>query len=204
MSARSSNVAALQRGEVSLYRQLDALLRERILEGGFGPGSRLPSEPGLCAFYGVSRATVRQALDRLERDGLVERVHGRGTFLRRPRGAEPPRRRRTAWAELIDAAAAAGGRFLRSGSSPAPESAASALGLAPDATAPFFIRVLSGPRQPRTALKRYIHPDHASLLTPELLESADFIAALGRRLGRAPRSRAKSGWSPSWPNPDSP
>jgi DNA-binding GntR family transcriptional regulator len=42
---------------------------------------RLPSEPAFCEHYGVSRTTVRQALARLEQEGLINRDKGRGTFV---------------------------------------------------------------------------------------------------------------------------
>jgi GntR family transcriptional regulator len=45
-----------------------------------GPGDPMPSERSLCAHLGVSRPTVRAAIDELARDGLLVRQHGRGTF----------------------------------------------------------------------------------------------------------------------------
>jgi GntR family transcriptional regulator len=68
-----------------LYRQLAATLRRQITSGEARPGDRLPSESQLIARFGVSRITVRQALSDLEREGLVERSAGRGTFVREPR-----------------------------------------------------------------------------------------------------------------------
>lgn len=47
-------------------------------------GDRLPSEPDLAATYGVSRPTIREVLSGLERDGVVRRVHGVGTFVNHP------------------------------------------------------------------------------------------------------------------------
>lgn len=49
------------------------------------PGDALPSERELMDRYQVSRATVRRALDTLQASGLVERIHGKGTFLASPR-----------------------------------------------------------------------------------------------------------------------
>jgi GntR family transcriptional regulator len=58
---------------------------ERLISGeGLRPGDILPSEATLQARFGVSRATVRQALATLERRGLVERQQGRGTFVSLP------------------------------------------------------------------------------------------------------------------------
>jgi GntR family transcriptional regulator len=66
---------------VPLYFQLSRLLIGDITSGRWAPGDRLVSEAEMCDFYGVSRATVRQALLRLENDGLIERFKGRGTYI---------------------------------------------------------------------------------------------------------------------------
>ncbi len=63
-----------------LYDQLVDLLHEKI-ENEMGAGDMLPSERELCETYGLSRTTVRLALAELERQGLVTRQHGRGTFV---------------------------------------------------------------------------------------------------------------------------
>lgn len=70
-------------------RRVYLQLRADILSGGRGSGARLPGEHGMAAEYGVSRVTVRRALDALAADGLVERRAGSGTRVRR--GAEPRR-----------------------------------------------------------------------------------------------------------------
>lgn len=44
-------------------------------------GDRLPAEPALAAAYGVSRATMREALQHLAGAGIVQRIHGVGTFV---------------------------------------------------------------------------------------------------------------------------
>jgi len=57
-------------------------LRWAITSGTYQPGSKLPTEAGLCELLGVSRTVVREALRVLEDDGLVSRRHGVGTFVR--------------------------------------------------------------------------------------------------------------------------
>ena len=63
-----------------LYDQLVDILTEKI-ENTCSPGDLLPSERELSEHYGLSRTTVRLALQELERQGLVVRQHGRGTFV---------------------------------------------------------------------------------------------------------------------------
>ncbi|MER6101251.1 GntR family transcriptional regulator [Streptomyces sp. NPDC001832] len=59
-------------------------LRHRITTGRIEAGERLPSEADLARQYMVSTPTLRGALAVLEREGLVEKIHGKGNFVRRP------------------------------------------------------------------------------------------------------------------------
>lgn len=70
---------------VPLYSQLKELLRSRILDGSYAPHSRMPSENELGQLYGVSRITVRQALGDLQKEGLIFKIHGKGTFVAKPK-----------------------------------------------------------------------------------------------------------------------
>jgi len=67
-----------------LYRQVEVALRDRILQGEWSHGAKIPSEEQLCKDYGVSRVTMRQAIRTLVDDGYLERGRGRGTFVREP------------------------------------------------------------------------------------------------------------------------
>ena len=59
----SGSQGRIDRGsDVSLYRQVAAVLRERIENGVFRPGGRIPTEYELCDEFGVSRISIRQAL----------------------------------------------------------------------------------------------------------------------------------------------
>lgn len=75
----------------SKYDRIAADLRRRTQAGEFPPGKRLPAETALMDQYQVSLVTLRRAIDLLEAEGLVERRHGVGNFVREPR----PRVRRT-------------------------------------------------------------------------------------------------------------
>jgi GntR family transcriptional regulator len=71
----------LEPGPIPLYYRLQQHLEERIRGGRFRPGSALPSEQQFCNQYGVSRITVRRALDSLLHQGLISRRRGVGTFV---------------------------------------------------------------------------------------------------------------------------
>jgi GntR family transcriptional regulator len=70
-------------GQEPLYRQLAAILRQRIERGDLEPGQAMPSESYLQQEHGVSRGTVRMAIGLLRDEGLVVTLSGRGTFVAR-------------------------------------------------------------------------------------------------------------------------
>jgi GntR family transcriptional regulator len=119
---RVDRVVRLDRSSpVPLWAQLEAELRRRLSDGEFV--RRFPTDRELVDSYDVSRHTVRDAVDRLCSEGLLERRRGRGTFVRQefeqPAGAlyalfrsvEAGGARQTielrALRECVDAAAAA-------------------------------------------------------------------------------------------------
>lgn len=66
------------------YLRVVEHLRLGIESGQWSPGEMLPIESELAASLGMARNTVRQGLSRLEQDGVIERVQGRGTFVTTP------------------------------------------------------------------------------------------------------------------------
>lgn len=67
--------------KIPLYHQIVQNVTELIENGHLSPGEMLPPEWNLTNLYGVSRLTVRQAFDKLEREGVITRRHGIGTFV---------------------------------------------------------------------------------------------------------------------------
>lgn len=66
---------------IPYYFQLSELLEQEITHGRWKPDQRLPSEADLCQMFQLSRTTVRQALARIEQEGLIRRDKGRGSFV---------------------------------------------------------------------------------------------------------------------------
>jgi GntR family transcriptional regulator len=79
----------LRHASQPLYHRVYRQIAEEIESGGLSPGQRLPSERFICDELGVSRATVRRALEELVADGLVE-TRGRASFVAGEALAEPP------------------------------------------------------------------------------------------------------------------
>ena len=67
-----------------LSRRREGDIRDRIRSGELVPGAKVETEVELMDRYGVSRATVRHALQILRDEGLVQTFAGRGTFVANP------------------------------------------------------------------------------------------------------------------------
>lgn len=70
--------------KLPLYDQIERNLRDLVINGHLKPGEAVPGEWDLAELYGVSRLTVRRALDDLVRQNWLEKKHGVGTFVRQP------------------------------------------------------------------------------------------------------------------------
>lgn len=76
---------------IPLYHQAKFALRDAIESGEWESGQQLPNEDKLAESFGVSKVTVRQALQELASLGYVRREQGRGTFVSRPKFDQGPR-----------------------------------------------------------------------------------------------------------------
>jgi GntR family transcriptional regulator len=76
-----TDVIDLHTKSVNLYHSVGHIIRTRIQSGEWKVGQRIPSERSLSASLNVSRATVRQGIENLVKEGVLRREQGRGTFV---------------------------------------------------------------------------------------------------------------------------
>lgn len=124
----------------SRYAALAAALRARITAGEWPPGTAMPAEQALAAEHGVALGTLRRALDLLVEQGLVERLHGRGTFVRQGLAGAPMLRFFRFGGHEGEAPRS---QILSRRTAVAPAAVAQALGLAPGAAALHLKRLRS-------------------------------------------------------------
>jgi GntR family transcriptional regulator len=143
---------------VPLYYQLAERIRAAIADGLVQPGDLIGTEKEIGDRYGVSRATVRQALDDLARDGLLVRITGRGTFV-------APQRLTVDLPNLLSFTEEMKRRGIEPGSAilaferiPCPEDAAAGLGCEVGEDLLYIRRVRTGDETPIVIGDHYLAP----------------------------------------------
>ena len=158
-------------GRASLRHRIADTLRERLLGGEFSAGSRLPSEPELARSLGVSRSSLRAAIAMLETDGLLQRMHGSGTYVAERPTLRNDLSRNFGVSEMIAAAGFEPGTTRKlAAREPAPGEVAAAFGIEPKAP-------LSVLRRVRTATGRPV-VDSTDWCRQEVLDPSE-LSALG-------------------------
>lgn len=167
-------------------RQLADLLRQQALSGAF-PGGTLPHESTLATEYGTSRNTVREALDLLRAEGLVERQPGVGTVVvahKYPHGLD----RLMGLAETLREHGRVTNEVRTVGPAPAPP-VADRLGLAPGTDVLYIERLRRLGGLPLSLDLTYIPLDIGTELLGADLENTDVFrlleAVTGQHLGHA-------------------
>jgi GntR family transcriptional regulator len=158
---------------VPLYYQLELHLRDAIESGRFGSGEQLPPEKELSRLFGVSRVTVREALRRLEEDGLISRTPGRGTIVL-PQAVEGrkiernPARLFGFEEEIIRHGFTPRVEVLSMEQSPAPERIAALLQVSPGIELTRVRRLGWAGDEPLWVESRYFPPRTAESVTPQV------------------------------------
>ena len=155
----------------SLRHRIADSLRERVQDGEFVAGTRLPSEPELARRLGVSRSSLRSAITLLEADGVLRRMHGSGTFVTERPLLRNDLSQNFGVSDLIAATGLEPGTAdARAAREPAPADVAQAFGLEPGTALSVLYRV-------RTASGRRV-VQSIDWCRQELLPPAE-LAALG-------------------------
>mgnify|MGYP000200147390 CR=1 FL=1 len=169
-----------------LYHQVSAVLRHRIVEGAFGERNLLPTEKEIEAEFGVSRISVRKAVDLLEADGLVQRQRGRGTLIMYRSDRQPdPTTSYGPFENLLAMGYATDVRVIEVGDVAALATVADALGLAVGTTVRKNIRVRSSDGQAFSHLTAWTPMDLSGQVTASLLREQPLLKLL-ERAGAAP------------------
>ncbi|MEO7402869.1 MAG: GntR family transcriptional regulator, partial [Burkholderiales bacterium] len=155
MSTSLPNLGSLP---IARYHQIYLVLREQILEGQFRAERALPGDLELATQFGVSRITVRTALDRLVDEQLIERHRGRGTFVRSV--ARAPTKGRAQMSGLLENIVMMGlkttVRVIDLAKVPAPSDVAEMLHIAPGTLVQKAIRVRSHKGAPVSHITTFV------------------------------------------------
>ncbi|GAC1408584.1 MAG: GntR family transcriptional regulator [Actinomycetota bacterium] len=142
---------------VPFYAQLAEILREQIANGLFGPGDILPAESELCSDYRLSRTVVRQALNELVSEGLVQKEKGRGTFVSEPKIADIVVQELRGFSEEVGARGATiGTTILRQEIVPSPVWVSEYLGIPEGSSIVHLSRVRTGDGDPIVKVDTYL------------------------------------------------
>lgn len=162
---------------VPLHHQIQSVLRAKISAGEWEPEERIPTEMELMGRFGVSRSTIREALRSLERDGLILRMRGRGTFVKRAESAVPSTVENTLYGYEAEV------RVLGANDVPAPPHVTSFLGIPRGELVRRFVRLEIVDNAPLAVLINYLPMWLASRLPQEDLQRYGMREVLNQRLG---------------------
>lgn len=169
----------------SLHHQIFSVLRSGIMSGRYPKDSLLPGEAAMMDMFGVSRATVRRALQTLEADGMIQRRQGKGTKVTYRRGmGEKPVDQHIHHIERLAAHSTV--TILGFEWIDPPLNVQQALELPDGARTLRVIRLRTAAGLPLRFLVNYIPEDAGERLARHQFETATVLALL-RELGRAPR-----------------
>ncbi len=161
----------MRNSPVPLYHQLKQIFLEKIAKGEWKPGDQIPTEQEFSRQYGVSRTTVRQALQELENERQIYRRAGRGTFITDVKYLEGPNPYDLENANLMAQGHQAGWKLLKKGIIPAPYMAATHLNIAEGQPVFHILRLRLVDDKIIGHISSFLLPDIAQLADQTLLLS---------------------------------
>ncbi|WP_235857831.1 GntR family transcriptional regulator [Marimonas lutisalis] len=177
---RAKDKAGLPEGGKA--RRVYLLLRDEMANGTYPGGSHLPGEQRLAEQFGVSRVTVRRALEALDADGLIERRAGSGTVVRGDgaTGEAVSVDFTTLIPQLVEMGQSTTARLLSFSYGPAPEAVARAMELDGSARVQTAVRVRLVEGRPFSHLTTYVPEEIAASYTEADLATTPLFRLLER------------------------
>jgi len=178
---RAEPVPDANLGPLPLWFHVSRSLRETIARRGSDDALRLPTEAEMARYYGVSVATVRQALATLESEGLVSRQRRRGTFIRPGRPGHTPLRLLGSVQSMLDQQASESTQVLARTRLPVPAQLVEHFPGAGELVQ--FQRLRFDGGEPASYVENYLRPEHAERITDGYLEAAPMTKVLIEKVG---------------------
>jgi GntR family transcriptional regulator len=163
---------------VPLHHQIQRVLRSKIESGEWIPEDRVPTEMALVDRFHVSRATIREALGALTRDGLIVRHRGRGTFV----APTPPARARPGMVTNLLLGYDAEVRVVASERVPAPAHVSGWLGVPRGTAITRFVRIEVVDGAPLAVVVNYMDASLGRRIRTRDLTRLSMLEVLGGRL----------------------
>lgn len=163
-------------------RRVYLLLRDDMSSGVFPVGTSLPGEQRLAEVHGVSRVTIRRALEALAADGLIEKRAGSGSVVCAPVGAKAPLAAdfTTLIPQLVAMGQSTTARLLSFSYGPAPDAVAAAMALPEGARVQTAVRVRLLEGRPFSYLTTYVPEAIATNYTEADLATTPLFRLLER------------------------
>jgi len=190
--ARHDQALSIERIELDrsaptpLYLQLQSRLRSMIRLGDLPGGVALPSERVLCERLALSRMTVRRAVRALVEEGLLERRHGSGTYVRPERVRQAIDRVLGFADEMRLLGKEAGSRLVEFSRTPAPSQVARALRIAEGTEVSRVVRLREADGRPLALQTAFLPPRFEPFTVEQLLANGSLYATFAAVYGVSP------------------
>lgn len=171
---------------IPYYYQLQEILQTWIEENHISPHTQIFSEAELCERFGVSRTVVRQALLELDRDGLIYRAKGRGSFVAPPKLRQQITELTSFTQDMHERGVRSGSHVLRQDMYPASEAVAERLQIPPQTPVFCLERVRLANGEPLALETAYLSFDGCEGLLEENFENQSLYTVLATRYGITP------------------
>jgi GntR family transcriptional regulator len=181
---RNSPIASRAENASPLYYRVKSVIEERIRSGRLAAGSQLPSESDLCEEFGVSRGTVREALRELVASGLVDRHHGKGSFVSsEPVFGSPPMKYTGLLEDLYDQVTKVEVRSVEIDVAAGPPAVLRALALDPGTRLTIVRRDRHLDNQPFAYTVNFLPTDIGARINPSVLRKYPLLRVIEQNLG---------------------